>query len=203
MVPVIAGAGGAPGAGGPASRSTRTRRARPGRRWRPGRPSSTTSRAACWIPTSSGVAASAAGGDRARAPAGRAGDHDGRGRFADVVSEVGRRAEARIAAARAAGCTEVWADPGIGFGKRTAREPGAAGRPARAGGALARAGDGGRLAQAFPGRADRRRRRTNAPFGDGGRGGAAVLGGAAAVRVHDVAAMQDVVRVAAAIASAR
>jgi len=31
----------------------------------------------------------------------------------DVLSELG----SRVAAARTAGCGEVWADPGIGFGK--------------------------------------------------------------------------------------
>ncbi len=38
--------------------------------------------------------------------------------FDDVVDEVGAELEERIAAARRAGCGEIWADPGIGFGKR-------------------------------------------------------------------------------------
>ncbi|HEX7599808.1 MAG TPA: dihydropteroate synthase, partial [Polyangia bacterium] len=37
--------------------------------------------------------------------------------FEDVVAEVGRELLDRVAAARAAGCGEIWADPGIGFGK--------------------------------------------------------------------------------------
>src|SRR6185436_21176647 len=37
--------------------------------------------------------------------------------FEDVVSEVGDELDERIDAARQAGCREVWADPGIGFGK--------------------------------------------------------------------------------------
>ena len=39
--------------------------------------------------------------------------------FQDVVREVGDELQRRIEAARAAGCTQIWADPGIGFGKRT------------------------------------------------------------------------------------
>ena len=38
--------------------------------------------------------------------------------FRDVVSEVSAELAERVAAARAAGCHETWADPGIGFGKR-------------------------------------------------------------------------------------
>ena len=37
--------------------------------------------------------------------------------FDDVVAEVADELAERVAAARAAGCAEIWADPGIGFGK--------------------------------------------------------------------------------------
>jgi dihydropteroate synthase len=37
--------------------------------------------------------------------------------FDDVVDEVAHELASRVAAARTAGCSEVWADPGIGFGK--------------------------------------------------------------------------------------
>lgn len=40
--------------------------------------------------------------------------------YGDVVSEVGAFLRDRVDRARAAGVTEVWADPGIGFGKTTA-----------------------------------------------------------------------------------
>jgi dihydropteroate synthase len=122
--------------------------------------------------------------------------------FSDVVREVGDELQARIEAARAAGCREIWADPGLGFGKRTAEN-------------LA-------LLAGLPRLAERRgvpvmigvsRKRflgelTGKPpeartFATAAAVAAAVLGGAAALRVHDVAAMTDVVRVAAAIAAAR
>jgi dihydropteroate synthase len=37
--------------------------------------------------------------------------------FDNVVDEVAAELASRVAAAQAAGCSEVWADPGIGFGK--------------------------------------------------------------------------------------
>src|SRR6202042_445376 len=40
--------------------------------------------------------------------------------FVDVVAEVGAELAERVDAARTAGCAEIWADPGIGFGKRIA-----------------------------------------------------------------------------------
>jgi dihydropteroate synthase len=119
--------------------------------------------------------------------------------FADVVGEVAAELGERIAAARAAGCREIWADPGIGFGKRIdhnlvlLRELPAlraeVGVPVMVG--VSR--------KAFIGAL------TGKPAGERGFGTAAaltvaVLGGAAAVRVHDVDAARDVVKVARALA---
>src|SRR5262249_47031680 len=118
--------------------------------------------------------------------------------FADVVAEGGDELAARIDAARAAGCRRLWADPGIGFGK--ALEHNVAllrSLPAF----VARLGVPlliGVSRKAFIGKL------TGKPagervFGTAAAVTAAVLGGAAAVRVHDVAAMRDVVRVAEAL----
>lgn len=41
-------------------------------------------------------------------------------RYGDVVADVGAFLRSRVARARSAGVKEVWADPGIGFGKTTA-----------------------------------------------------------------------------------
>jgi dihydropteroate synthase len=122
--------------------------------------------------------------------------------FDDVLGEVVTELSSCIAAARRAGCTEIWADPGIGFGKHTA--------------------DNICLLQRLPELRERlgvpimvgvSRKRfigelTGKPaaervFGTAAAVTAAVLGGAAAVRVHDVTAMHDVVRVAQAIADHR
>ncbi|HET6282806.1 MAG TPA: dihydropteroate synthase [Polyangia bacterium] len=118
--------------------------------------------------------------------------------FADPVGEVTAELAARVAAARRAGCAEIWADPGIGFGKRLPQN-------------LALLRDLGALIgdlrvpvmvgvsrKAFIGEL------TGKPAGERLLGTAAavtaaVLNGAAAVRVHDVGAMRDVVRVAAAL----
>jgi dihydropteroate synthase len=121
--------------------------------------------------------------------------------FADVVSEVTTGLSARIDSARAAGCREIWADPGIGFGKHTE--------------------DNLRLLAQLPALCRRlevpvmvgvSRKRfvgdlvhkpvAERTFGTAGAVAASVLGGAAAVRVHDVPAMCDVVRVADAIRAA-
>ncbi len=118
--------------------------------------------------------------------------------FTDVVAEVATELAERVAAARAAGCATIWADPGIGFGKRLDHNL-----------ALLRhlpvvcRGVGvpvmiGVSRKAFLGEL------TGRPvaerlFGTAAAVTVAVLGGAAAVRVHDVAAMRDVVLVAHAI----
>lgn len=121
--------------------------------------------------------------------------------FDDVVAEVGQELSERIAAARAAGCREIWADPGIGFGK-------AASHNLR----LLRELSGLRARLAVPVLVGVSRKRfigdlTGRPpeargFGTAAAVAAAVLGGADAVRVHDVTEMRDVVAVAEAIAKA-
>jgi dihydropteroate synthase len=121
--------------------------------------------------------------------------------FADVVGEVTAELAARVAAARAAGCAEVWADPGIGFGKRLEHNL-----------ALLRSlpairqGVGAPLMvgvsrKAFIG-ALTGRPVSERLWGSAAAVAAAVLGGAAAVRVHDVAELGDVVRVAEALRGA-
>jgi dihydropteroate synthase len=118
--------------------------------------------------------------------------------FADVVSEVSVELGARVEAARAVGCTEIWADPGIGFGKRFEHNVAllrslpalcrAVGNPVMVG--VSR--------KAFIGQIIGKPA-SERIFGTAAAVTAAVLGGAAAVRVHDVAAMWDVVLVANAI----
>jgi dihydropteroate synthase len=119
--------------------------------------------------------------------------------FDDVVREVGDELGAQLEAARAAGCREVWADPGIGFGKalehnlallRDLRPLGARlGAPLVVG--VSRKSFIGHLTG---------RSASERIFGTAAAVAAAVFGGAAAVRVHDVGAMRDVVRVAEALA---
>ncbi|HLK90520.1 MAG TPA: dihydropteroate synthase [Polyangia bacterium] len=115
--------------------------------------------------------------------------------FSDVVVEVGDELAARVAAARAAGCREVWADPGIGFGKRLEHNlallralPALAGRvgaPLMVG--VSRKAFIGHLTGKPPGERQ---------FGTAAAVTAAILGGAAAVRVHDVGPARDVRAVA-------
>jgi dihydropteroate synthase len=122
--------------------------------------------------------------------------------FDDVVAEVGAELGERVAAARVAGCRTIWADPGIGFGKYLPHN-------------LALLGNLGPLCEvlAVPVMVGVSRKRflgdltgksvEGRTFATAGAVAAAVLGGAAAVRVHDVAPMADVVKVAEAIASSR
>ena len=120
--------------------------------------------------------------------------------FRDVVDEVGTELAERLGVARAAGCYETWVDPGLGFGKRLEHNL-----------ALLRALPAlharldvplmvGVSRKAFIGQV------TGKPageriFGTAAAVTAAVMGGAAAVRVHDVAEMRDVVRMAEALRS--
>jgi dihydropteroate synthase len=119
--------------------------------------------------------------------------------FADVVREVGDELAARIEAARAAGCRAIWADPGIGFGKTLEHNVALI----RALPALrARVGVPmfvGVSRKAFVGKLTGKAAGERL-FGTAAAVTAAVLGGADAVRVHDVGAMRDVVRVAEALA---
>jgi dihydropteroate synthase len=119
--------------------------------------------------------------------------------FRDVVDEVGVELEERLADARAAGCYETWVDPGIGFGKRLEHNlallrglPVLHARldvPIMVG--VSRKAFIGQLTG--KGASER-------VFGTAAAVTAAVLGGAAAVRVHDVVEMRDVVKVADALA---
>jgi dihydropteroate synthase len=122
-------------------------------------------------------------------------------RFDNVVEEVSGELGSRVAAALAAGCGEVWADPGIGFGKHLdhnlcllkhlARLRSGLGVPIMVGVSRKRfIGDvTGKSA-------------TERVLGTAAAVAVAIVNGADAVRVHDVAAMRDVVRVAEAIAGA-
>jgi dihydropteroate synthase len=122
--------------------------------------------------------------------------------FEDVVGDVARELAQRVAAARAAGCQEIWVDPGIGFGKAIehnlsllASLPELRGRldvPVMVG--VSRK----RFLGELTGRPIGERE-----FGTAAAVATAVLLGADAVRVHDVKAMRDVVRVAEAVATAR
>jgi dihydropteroate synthase len=118
--------------------------------------------------------------------------------FRDVVDDVGNELAERLSEARAAGCYETWVDPGIGFGKRLEHNlallRGLAALHARLDVPLMV----GVSRKAFIGQvtgkpADERL------FGTAAAVTAAVMGGAAAVRVHDVAEMRDVVRMAEAL----
>jgi dihydropteroate synthase len=122
--------------------------------------------------------------------------------FDNVVDEVADELGGRVAAARAAGCREIWADPGIGFGKHLddnlrllkhlARLRSCLGVPIMVG--VSRK----RFIADLTGKPASER-----VFGTAAAVAAAIMNGADAVRVHDVAAMRDVVRVAEAIACAR
>jgi dihydropteroate synthase len=122
--------------------------------------------------------------------------------FTDVVAEVGDELAARVTAARAAGCGEIWADPGIGFGKGAQHSLALIrGLPAlvrRLAGLPVMVGVSRKsfLGQILGKPASERL------FGTAAAIAASVAGGAAAVRVHDVAEMRDVVRVADALKNA-
>ena len=119
--------------------------------------------------------------------------------FADVVGEVGAELVARVAAARAAGCREIWADPGIGFGKRIEHSLALLRALPELGVRVSVPLLVGVSRKSFIGQL------TGKPagerqFGTAAAVTAAVLRGAAAVRVHDVGAARDVVIVAEALA---
>jgi dihydropteroate synthase len=122
-------------------------------------------------------------------------------RFDDVVAEVAAELVQRIATARAAGCSDIWADPGIGFGKGRTHNLALLGNLAwlreRLGvplmvGVSRKAFIGEITGRAAPDRT----------FGTAAAVAWAVAQGASAVRVHDVRAMRDVIRVSEAIAQA-
>lgn len=118
--------------------------------------------------------------------------------FGDVLAEVAAELNERIVGARAVGCQEIWADPGIGFGKRIEHNL-----------ALLRGLPALRAELQVPLMVGVSRKAfigelTGKPAAERASGTAAaltvaVLGGAAAVRVHDVGAARDVVKVARAL----
>ena len=122
--------------------------------------------------------------------------------FDNVVDEVADELGDRVAAARAAGCHEIWADPGIGFGKQLDHNLALlkylANLRARMGVPLMVGVSRKRFIGDLTGKPA-----TERIFGTAAAVAAAIINGADAVRVHDVAAMRDVVRVAEAIACAR
>jgi dihydropteroate synthase len=122
--------------------------------------------------------------------------------FDDVVAEVTTELGESIAAARAASCGDIWADPGIGFGKELQHNlrlmARLAGLRAQLGVPIMVGVSHKRFIGDLTGQPVHLR-----AFGTAAGVAAAVLAGADAVRVHDVAAMRDVVKVAEAIASAR
>jgi len=125
--------------------------------------------------------------------------------FGDVVAEVTAELEERVAAARQAGCAKLWADPGIGFGKRLEHNLellGALPELVTALGTMAVPLLVGVSRKAFIGHLTGKPAQAR-QFGTAAAVAACVLGGAAAVRVHDVAQMRDVVAVAGAIEAAR
>ena len=121
--------------------------------------------------------------------------------FTDVVAEVADELVARVAAARAAGCGEIWADPGIGFGKRAEQSlallRGLTGLIARVGVPVMVGVSRKSFIGQLTGQPANRRL-----FGTAAAVTASVLQGVAAVRVHDVEEMVDVVQVAQALKNA-
>jgi dihydropteroate synthase len=118
--------------------------------------------------------------------------------FRDVVDEVGAELADRLAVARAAGCYETWVDPAIGFGKRMEHNLALLNALPALHARLDVPVMVGVSRKAFIGQL------TGKPaaeriFGTAAAVTVAVMGGAAAVRVHDVAQMRDVVRVAEAL----
>jgi dihydropteroate synthase len=118
--------------------------------------------------------------------------------FADVVAEVGDELAARVGAARRAGCREVWADPGIGFGKRMEHNLALLRDLPQLRARVAVPIMVGVSRKAFIGQL------TGKPaaerqFGTAGAVTAAVLAGAAALRVHEVGPTRDVLAVAEAL----
>jgi dihydropteroate synthase len=123
-------------------------------------------------------------------------------RFDDVVAEVAAELEARAAAARHAGCGEIWVDPGIGFGKGTAHNLTLLAELPRLRARLGLPMLVGVSRKRFLGDLTGKPPEERA-YGTAAAVTAAILGGASAVRVHDVPEMFDVVRVADAICEAR
>jgi dihydropteroate synthase len=122
--------------------------------------------------------------------------------FSDVVGEVGEELAERLGEARAAGCYETWVDPGIGFGKRLEHNLALLRGLPELHARLDVPIMVGVSRKAFIGHLTGKEAHERI-FGTAAAVTAAVMGGAAAVRVHDVAEMRDVVRVSEALAGGR
>lgn len=120
--------------------------------------------------------------------------------YEDVVDDVARELLLRIEAARKAGCGDVWADPGIGFAKTAAHNLRILRRLPSLCSTLAVPVMVGVSRKRFIGELTGKAPEARV-FGTAAAVAAAVFGGARAVRVHDVAEMRDVVRVAEAVAN--
>jgi dihydropteroate synthase len=122
--------------------------------------------------------------------------------FDDVVAEVETELGQRIESARASGCRDIWADPGIGFGKDKGHNLALLNNLAwlheRLGVPLMVGVSRKRFIGDLTGRAAGER-----VFGTAAAVALAVAQGVSAVRVHDVQAMRDVIRVSEAIAQAQ
>ncbi len=122
--------------------------------------------------------------------------------FDDVVAEVASELAQRIDQARRVGCRDVWADPGIGFGKGLEHNLALLGNLVelreRLGVPLMIGVSRKRFIGELTGRAVHQR-----VFGNAAAAALAVAQGAAALRVHDVQAMRDVICVVKAIAHAK
>jgi dihydropteroate synthase len=121
--------------------------------------------------------------------------------FGDVVDEVVSELGQRIAVARAAGCQDIWIDPGVGFGKRTEHNLVLLARMTELCDRVGVPVMVGVSRKAFIGQLTGRVA-AERQFGTAAAVTAAVLAGARAVRVHDVPEMVEVVAVAEAIRTA-
>jgi len=122
--------------------------------------------------------------------------------FDDVLAEVGRELGERVAAARAAGCRDIWADPGIGFGKELGHNltllAGLAELKRQLGVPVMVGVSRKRFIGDLTGKPVHERM-----MGTAAAVALAIESGADAVRVHDVAEMRDVVAVSEALVEAR
>ena len=118
--------------------------------------------------------------------------------YSDLVGEISAELMAGIDVARAAGVTDeqIVVDPGIGFAKRTEHSYGVLGRLAEIAAALGRPVLVGPSRKSFMRRALNGRLAIERDWGTAASVAAAVLAGAHIVRVHAVAEMAQVVRVA-------
>lgn len=129
---------------------------------------------------------------------GRSSDMYAQAAYGDVVADVGAELRAGLASAVEAGISldRVIVDPGIGFAKRPAHSYGLLARIAELAGVLGRPVLAGPSRKSFMREALGERPPLERDWGTAAAVAAAVLGGAHIVRVHAVAEMVQVVRVA-------